>query len=224
MRCSNCNREIENGVAFCTYCGTVIKRDEKKIKMVALNCPNCSAELEVEDGLDIFFCKYCGSKIMLGGQSDAAYRAKTRIKGMEHDERMADKKYAHEKYKIEQKTKSENVKVKRTILIVAAIVIAYVVLFAGVFGSAERKSKQIEEELQELVDEIMVDIENEDFDEAYIKAQSIKHTEPWSDEVEEKWENTRKEVINQIIEAEKEATGSSTHKPEGDGWLDGLFD
>lgn len=224
MRCSKCKREIENGVPFCTYCGTAIKQDEKKLKIVSLNCPNCSGELEVEDGLDTFFCKYCGSKIMLEGQSDAAYRAKTKVKGMEHDERMADKKYAHERYKIEQETKSEKSKVKRTILIVVAIVIAYVVLFAGFFCGAERKSKQIEEELQELVDEIMIDIENEDFDGAYIKAQSIKHTEPWSDEVEEKWENIRKEVINQIIEAEKDATGSSTHKPEGDGWLDGLFD
>ena len=54
----------------------------------------------------------------------------------------------------------------------------------------------------------MEDIENEDFDEAYIKAQSIKHTSPWSDEVEEKWENTRKEMIGQIIKAEKEAINS----------------
>ena len=50
----------------------------------------------MEDGLDIFFCKYCGYKIIIEGQSDAAYRAKTRIKEMEHDERMVDKKYAHE--------------------------------------------------------------------------------------------------------------------------------
>lgn len=189
-----------------------------------LKCPNCDGDLEVEDGLDTFFCKYCGRKIILDGQSDAAYQAKTRIKGMEHDERMADKKYEHERYKIDQKNKHEHSKIKLGIIIAVACVVGYLVLFEGYFGSLERKSIKQEEELQQLVDEIMIDIDNEDFDTAYIKAQSIKHTSPWSDEVEEKWEKTRKEVINQIIEAEKKATGKSSHKPEKDGWFDGWFD
>lgn len=193
------------------------------MKTYALKCPNCDGDLEVEDGLDTFFCKYCGYKIMLEGQSEAAYRAKTRIKGMEHDERMADKKYAHERYKIEQNAKQEHSKTKMGILIAIACIISYLVIFVGYFGSAEKKSIQQEEELQALVEDIMVDIENQDFDTAYIKAQSIKHTAPWSDEVEEKWEKTRKEVINQIIKAEKEATGSSSHKSEKDGLFDGWF-
>lgn len=224
MKCTKCNNEIQQGSSFCCFCGAAVERREDNIKTYALKCPNCDGSLEVEDGLDTFFCKYCGYKILLHGQSDAAYRAKTRVKGMEHDERMADKKYAHEKYKIEQENKKEKSKTKMGILIAAACIIGYLVLFEGYFASAEKKSIQIEAELQELVDEIMVDIENEDFDEAYIKAQSIKHTSPWSDEVEEKWEKTRKEVINQIIEAEKEATGSSSRKPEKDGWFDGWFD
>ena len=74
-----------------------------------------------------------------------------------------------------------------------------------------------------MVEEIQVDIDNGDFDTAYIKAQTIIHTCPYSDEVEEKWDNTRKAVIDQIIQAEKEVTGKSTHKPEKDG-LFGLFD
>lgn len=194
------------------------------MKTYSLNCPNCNGNLEVEDGLDTFFCKYCGYKIMLEGQSEAAYRAKTRIKGMEHDERMAEKKYEHERYKIEQSAKQENSKTKMSILIAIACVIGYLVIFEGYFGNAERKSIQQEVELQALVEEIMLDIENEDFDIAYIKAQSIKHTAPWSDEVKEKWEKTRKEVINQIIKAEKDATGSSSHKPEREGLFDGWFD
>lgn len=205
------------------------------MKMIALNCPSCNGELEVEDGLDTFFCKYCGSKIILDGQSDAAYRAKTIIKKMEHSERMADKKYQHdehmtdkkhqhEKYKIEQKKKQERSKIITGILIALACVIGYFVFVEGFFGSMERKSIKQEQELQQLVEEIMEDIDNEAFDVAYIKAQSIKHTEPWSDEVEEKWEKTRKEVINQIIEAEKKATGKSTHEPEKEGFFDKLFD
>lgn len=45
----------------------------------SLNCPRCGAVIEAEDGLDTFFCKYCGNKIMISGQSDAAYDAKVRI-------------------------------------------------------------------------------------------------------------------------------------------------
>lgn len=186
----------------------------------ALKCPNCNGDLTVEDGLDTFFCKYCGYKIVLEGQSDAAYRAKTRIKGMEHDERMADKKYAHEKYKIEQKTKSEFSKVKLGILIGVACVLGFVLIFAFAYGGSVKQEK----ELEELVEEIQEDIEDEDFDSAYIKAQSIKYTADWSSDIEEKWENTRKEVIDQIIEAEIEATGSSSHKPEKEGFFDGWFD
>lgn len=161
-----------------------------------------------------------GYKIMLEGQSDVAYRAKTRIKGMEHDERMADKKYAHERYKIEQSAKQEHSKTKMGILVAVACIIGYLVIFVGYFGSAEKKSIQQEEQLQALVEEVMMDIENEDFDTAYIKAQSIKYTADWSSEIEDKWDNIRKEVIDQIIKEEKEATGSSLHKPEKDGWFD----
>lgn len=30
------------------------------MELKSLFCPNCGASLEVEDGLDTFFCKYCG--------------------------------------------------------------------------------------------------------------------------------------------------------------------
>lgn len=190
----------------------------------ALKCPNCDGDLTVEDGLDTFYCKYCGHKIVLRGQSAAAYRAKTRIKGMEHDERMADKMYSHEKYKIEHEAKKEHTKTKLTILVVIACVIGYIAIFGGYFGNEEKKSDQQEAELTALVEEIQDDIDDGNFDEAYIKAQSIKYTENWSSDIEEKWDNIRREVINQIIEAEKEETGSSSHKPEKEGFFENLFD
>lgn len=186
----------------------------------ALSCPNCGAALEVEDGLDTFFCKYCGYKIILEGQSDAAYRAKTKIKSMEHDERMADKKYEHERYKIEEKKKAERFDTKITMVIIGALVLFLVIYFV----SAKIESDKQERELQKLVEEIEEYIEDGDFDKAYVKAQSIKHTAAWSSEIEDKWDETRKEVINQIIEAEKEETGKSNHKPEKDGFFDGWFD
>ena len=47
------------------------------MNLIQMKCPNCNANLEVEDGIDSFFCRYCGTKIMVQGQSNAAYTAKT---------------------------------------------------------------------------------------------------------------------------------------------------
>lgn len=30
-------------------------------EMKILKCPNCNAALEIENGLDTFYCKYCGN-------------------------------------------------------------------------------------------------------------------------------------------------------------------
>ncbi|MGN1087010.1 MAG: hypothetical protein ACI4Q5_08235, partial [Porcipelethomonas sp.] len=191
------------------------------MNIYSLKCPNCNADLEIEDGLDTFFCKYCGSKIVLEGQSGDAYRARTRVKEMEHDERMAEKKYEHEKYKIKEKNMHKLSKAKIEIITAVSIVTVLIVFLVVSFSSVKKKSIKQEQELQQLVDEIMIDIENQEFDTAYIKAQSIDYTEDWSSDIDEKWDKIRKEVINQIIEEEKNVTGSSNHKPEKDGFFDG---
>lgn len=79
---------------------------------MALKCPNCDANLEITDGLDTFYCKHCGCKIILDGQSNATINAKVRIKRMEHEKRMQDKQYAHERYVIEQENKKYKQNIK----------------------------------------------------------------------------------------------------------------
>ena len=61
----------------------------------------------------------------------------------------------------------------------------------------------------------MQDIENGNFEEAYISAESIRYTAGWSDEIEKKWDAIRKETIDQIEKAEKQANGDSD-----DAWWD----
>ena len=58
------------------------------MKLITLKCPNCGADIEIENGIDTFYCKYCGYKIILDGQSDAAINAKVRIKEVESNERV----------------------------------------------------------------------------------------------------------------------------------------
>lgn len=176
------------------------------MELKSLFCPNCGAGLEVEDGLDTFFCKYCGSKILLEGQSKAAYDAKVRVKRMEHKERLQEKRNAQERYRMESKQKDE----RRTMAIALA---GFGILFAitAITSSAGNAgAKKQEQELQTIVDEIMVDIENEDFSDAYIKANSLYWDDRWTSAGEDKWDATRKELIKQIEAAEKAAADADT--------------
>lgn len=61
--------------------------------------------------------------------------------------------------------------------------------------------------LEELVNEIMIDIENGDYEEANIKANKLHYTSNWSSEIEDKWDETREALLKQIKKAEKEEDG-----------------
>ena len=100
-----------------------------------------------------------------------------------------------------------------------ACVIGYVISFNSYFDSEKEASDRQEQELQAIVDDVMKDIEDGNFDEAYIKAERIRYTENWSSEIEDKWDATRKEIIEQIEKAEREAK-----KDEGTGTWWNPFD
>lgn len=168
-------------------------------EMKILKCPNCNAALEIENGLDSYQCEHCGYTFMLDGQSKAAYRAKTRIKEMEHDERMADKQLEHEKYKIAQKIKREGMYNKLVITLMLCIVLSLIITFA----CDKRESRKEEVQLQQLVEEVQTEIANKDFDAARIKVQSIQYTAGWSSDIEEKWDNIREELVKQLEDAEQ---------------------
>lgn len=182
------------------------------MELKSLFCPNCGASLEVEDGLDTFFCKYCGYKILLQGQSKAAYDAKVRVKHMEHKERLQDKRDAQERYRMEFKRKDE----RRTLAIVFGILGAIIAMCLIISAVGNAGAKKQDRELQAIVDQIMIDIENEDFAAAYVKANSLYWDDSWTSEGEDKWDATRKEIIKQIEEAEKKATGSTTNPSNED--------
>ena len=55
------------------------------MKLYPLTCSNCGASIEIQDGIDVYYCKTCGYKMILEGQSNAAYNAKMKVKGMEHE-------------------------------------------------------------------------------------------------------------------------------------------
>lgn len=63
-----------------------------------MKCPACGATLDVEDEIDTFYCKYCGTKVIVEGQSPEVIKAKTKIK-------LADKEIEKEKVKLDYKAR-----------------------------------------------------------------------------------------------------------------------
>lgn len=176
------------------------------MNMIGVKCPHCGADLKINDEIDMFYCNFCGGQIFMEGLSDAAYDSRTKIKRMKHDEVMLDKKHEHEKNQ------------KRGMMIfLIADVILLIILMANMHIRENASNNKNEKEYNRIVSEVQQDIDDGNFDNAYITAQELVYPDSRDKEQKKKWDNTRRELINQIIEAEKAATGSSTHKPEKKG-------
>lgn len=69
---------------------------------ISIACPNCGAPIIPVDGLDTFYCAHCGYGIHMHGMTNAAYRARIKVKRMNHIERMLNKKISYEKFNDKQ--------------------------------------------------------------------------------------------------------------------------
>lgn len=50
------------------------------MNLIHLRCPDCGADLEVDNSREFCFCQYCGTKIILEDQSASVRRTKSRLK------------------------------------------------------------------------------------------------------------------------------------------------
>lgn len=169
------------------------------MKLKVLKCPECRSNLEIEEGRNFCFCNYCGCKIVLDDEKQES-TINNNFTYTEH--------YVNEAEVIEAKSKAEHW--KRNLILSITIPLAAILFFVGIFGFAKHSSNVEEEKLQAIVDEVMIDIDNGDFKEAYVKANTIHYTADWSDDIEKKWDKTREELLDQIKKAEKKATGQKS--------------
>jgi uncharacterized membrane protein YvbJ len=94
------------------------------IKMIPVTCPNCGGQLEAHVTDDFFFCRYCGSKIILNDDSVRTININKKVeKHVRDDARIEEAKYHAQK--------DEN---KSTILLIAVVLIGSIILFAILFG------------------------------------------------------------------------------------------
>ncbi len=58
------------------------------MKLTVLKCPNCDGVIDNAEGLNTFFCKYCGHKIIIEELTEAEIKANLALKNMAHKETM----------------------------------------------------------------------------------------------------------------------------------------
>lgn len=105
------------------------------MELRTLKCPNCGGSLEIEDGIDTFFCKFCGQKILLEGQSKELINAKVKIKEFQHQENIQQSKADLTKYKIDAKSaESERNDKLRFVVVIGMFIVVIIITLYLVFS------------------------------------------------------------------------------------------
>lgn len=103
------------------------------MEMRTLKCPQCDAMLEVDNGLDTFYCQYCGAKIILEGQSKDIVNAKVKLKELEHKRIEKKMEYDHELRVKEWERRKEIEDDKSEVLGWIGMIVIVIILFL-IFG------------------------------------------------------------------------------------------
>ncbi|MBR4361783.1 MAG: hypothetical protein IKP42_03450 [Ruminococcus sp.] len=188
------------------------------MKIFKLDCPYCGANLECKDGLDSFYCMYCGGKVMLEGMSKDAYIAKVKIKKMEHDleaatsyynyeTEMKNMEYEHESNLKKIEKEHEKLKIqtnhKQTIILISIMFSLVIISLIGLeipFFVSRAKVHSLEK----LETEIMQDIADKDYDSALFKANQLYYDSDWSSKEKEAWDAKRENYIGIILDKKRE--------------------
>lgn len=100
------------------------------VKIISLKCPECGADISIEEGHKQCFCQYCGAKIMIDdGSTTHTYRKvdEAKIKEAEVDKLIRLKELEIKQKEAERKGKIKILKIKAVLLLVftGAIVIIF---------------------------------------------------------------------------------------------------
>ena len=189
------------------------------MKLQKLSCPNCNGILEMNvDNKEYIFCPYCGQKFFVDDEKKE-YTINQNI-NVKKDINI-NKNVTHTTYNeadvIKQKTAFTKEKMSWIFGIGIWVVLFLVIGGVNLFGHLGVKKE--EARLQELVNEIMIDIENENYDSAEIKANQLYWNNSWTSDPVEKWDETRETIIDKINKAQGIDT-SDEEEEESKGFFD----
>lgn len=159
-------------------------------------CPNCGANIEVDELRDSFYCSYCGSQVQRDSSNTFRIVDVAKIKEIESNERLKNK---------EMEIGREANNTSRRIMIIGIAIGALLFLIAAISGFVtDSKTKKEDQRLQEIVIEIQEDILNEDYDSALLKANRLHMYSAWAGKDKE-WDQRREELIELINKKKEEA-------------------
>lgn len=192
------------------------------MKLHKLSCPNCNGKLNMNiDDKEFIFCPYCGQQFLVD-DGKKEYNVNKNIHIKKDININKNVTHTHRTYNeadvIREKTALTKEKMSWIFLIGIWVFLFLVIGGVNLFGHLSIKKE--EARLQDLVDEIMIDIENENYNSAEIKANQLYWNNSWSSSPAEKWDVTRETIINKI----KEAQGIDTPEAEEEGENKGFFD
>ncbi len=174
------------------------------MNVYALECPKCHGQLEVEEGLDTFYCKFCGKKIILDDLSKEHYHIKALETQLTHEERMKSMDHALEDRKM--KAKSEEDKRSTWIIILCFVLLALSLAHNSLPHTIEMWK------LQRIEKQVVQAIEKEDYESAllYAKLLVFEDSENWSRDYKQ-WKEKKQTYIKMI---EEQMHGAESHNAD----------
>ncbi len=96
------------------------------IQFISVKCPDCGAELSIDNTREFAFCTYCGAKVMVHNENEHIYRNidEARIKEAETDRII----------RLKQLEMEEKNDVSRKTLIIAWLIATGILLLIGIIG------------------------------------------------------------------------------------------
>lgn len=196
MFCNECGKPISDTSKFCSECGAKLPEDRmatsgsanlvqaksttnvtqhSKVETITVSCPRCGGQIQPVDGMDTFFCVYCGNKVVLSGLSDAAYKAKTKLKKYEQEERMQHNLLSHEKEILQMKNETARKNRNRKLIITIAIVfLCSIGIGIAVWNYPGTKNKRIIKQIEKLDEQVEEYLDDGEFDKAEKTNKEIK--------------------------------------------------
>jgi len=189
-----------------------------------LKCSNCKANLDLNLDNMIAYCPFCGEKIIVDVQSltklltesqvterrEVSERAKT-----ERTKIIAEERKEQERIRAEKELEKERIKHKTlnssdkasiiseiVYFVMIIICLVFLLLLGAYFDSGKDESDKNDAELQAVYEQVLEDIDNCNYTEARIKANTLYYTAGYSNKLEKKWNKIRKETLELIDEKE----------------------
>lgn len=173
------------------------------VKLVPMTCPNCKATIEIDTTKDFCFCTYCGTKILVNDDSTRTVNINAKIdhRYTERNETEIERIKSNERADIRKfKAKENDNKSSLIIFIVMAALVVIGGVYLGLSGSKAHKEQVAH--FEQLSQEIAQDIEDGNYAEARLKANQIHYTANYRSGEEEKWDEVRETLLEEIAKAE----------------------